>query len=176
MDKKKVSVIVPVYNQEKYLGISIPSILNQKYANLEIILIDDGSTDNSYTTRDLVSQTDNRIVFIRKENGGLVDATLVGIREATGDYIVFLDPDDRLGRDFISNFMNIMEEDNYDFVSAGFYVENGKSIEEVFLESDQIFDQKRVEWLRSHYLISANSSLPSKLHFIHAGIKCINQT
>ena len=79
MNDKKISVIVPVYNQEKYLESSIPSILNQEYSNLEVILVNDGSTDNSLAILQQYSLADNRIVLVQKDNGGLVDATLSGI-------------------------------------------------------------------------------------------------
>mgnify|MGYP005806045009 CR=1 FL=1 len=164
MKDKKVSVIVPVYNQEKYLKISIPSILNQEYSNLEIILVNDGSTDNSAAIIQQYSLLDNRIVLVQKDNGGLVDATLSGIEVASGEYIIFLDPDDHIGNDFISNFMNAMDKD-YDFIAAGFYLENGKAIEEVLLEKDQTFCEEKMIWLRSHYLINKHSSLPSKITF-----------
>lgn len=164
MNNKKISVIVPVYNQEKYLKSSIPSILNQEYSNLEIILVNDGSTDNSLAILQQYSLADNRIVLVQKDNGGLVDATLSGIEVASGEYIVFLDPDDHIGTDFISNFMVEMDKD-YDFIAAGFYLENGKDIEEVLLEEDQFFDEEKMKWLRSHYLINKHSSLPSKITF-----------
>lgn len=164
MRDKKVSVIVPIYNQEKYLKISIPSILKQEYDNLEIILVNDGSTDDSSAILQRYSLLDSRIRLVQKVNGGLVDATLSGIEVANGDYIVFLDPDDRIGKDFISNFMDAMDKD-YDFIAAGFYLENGEKIEEVLLEKDQIFNEEKLKWLRSHYLINKHSSLPSKSTF-----------
>lgn len=89
-----VSVIVPIYNVEKYLKKCIDSILNQTYKNMEIILVNDGSPDNCHIICDEYSKIDNRIKVIEKENGGLSDARNKGIEYANGDYIIFIDSDD----------------------------------------------------------------------------------
>ena len=98
--KGVVSIILPIFNQEAYLDISIPSVQNQTYKNLEIICVNDGSTDSSVEILKKYEEQDNRIIIISKKNGGLVDATIAGIKRATGEYIVFLDPDDYIGNDF----------------------------------------------------------------------------
>ncbi len=89
-----VSVIVPVYNVAPYLKRCVDSLQNQTYRDLEIILVDDGSTDNSGQLCDEFASTDNRIRVIHKENGGLSDARNAGIKVAEGEYIGFLDSDD----------------------------------------------------------------------------------
>lgn len=89
-----ISVIVPVYNVEKYLDECIKSIVNQKYKQLEIILVNDGSTDNSYEICKKWSKKDSRITIIDKENGGLSSARNAGLDSANGDYIAFIDSDD----------------------------------------------------------------------------------
>lgn len=89
-----ISVIVPIYNVEKYLARCVDSIVNQTYKNLEIILVDDGSTDTSPNLCDEWAEKDNRIKVIHKTNGGLSSARNTGIEAATGDYILFLDSDD----------------------------------------------------------------------------------
>ena len=118
-----VSVIVPVYNQEKYLNKSIPSILSQSYSNLDIVLVNDGSTDSSIDIIREYEKKDSRIQIVEKANGGLVDATLAGVAVAKGDLVCFLDPDDLIGKDFVKFFVENMS-DECDFVSAGFYYEN----------------------------------------------------
>ncbi len=90
----KISIIVPVYNVEKYLKECIESILSQTYKNIEIILIDDGSTDNSGKICDEYLKKDSRVKVIHKENGGLSDARNTGIEIASGKYIGFVDSDD----------------------------------------------------------------------------------
>ncbi len=90
----KISVIVPVYNVENYIDKCVDSIVNQTYSNLEIILVDDGSTDNAGKKCDDWAKKDNRIIVIHKENGGLSDARNAGLNIATGECIGFVDSDD----------------------------------------------------------------------------------
>ena len=94
MDKKLISVIIPVYNVEKYLRRCVESVLNQTYVNLEIILVDDGSLDKSKSICDEFAQKYERVKVIHKKNGGLSSARNAGIELATGEYIGFVDSDD----------------------------------------------------------------------------------
>lgn len=94
VDNPLISIIVPVYNVEIYLSQCIDSIIKQTYANIEIILVDDGSTDNSGIICDEYKKKDNRIVVIHKTNGGLSDARNAGMKIASGDWIGFVDSDD----------------------------------------------------------------------------------
>lgn len=105
-----VSVIVPVYNVEQYLTVCINSILQQTYKNLEIILVDDGSTDKSKEICDAYKRKDNRIKVIHKENGGLSDARNCGINNATGSIISFIDSDDYISPFFYEILVNEMIE------------------------------------------------------------------
>lgn len=97
----KISIIIPIYNSELYLGQSIESVLNQTYKNIEVILIDDGSTDDSGIICDEYAQMDKRVVVIHKENAGVSAARNSGIDIATGEFIVFVDADDRLDIDIL---------------------------------------------------------------------------
>lgn len=90
----KISVIIPVFNVEHYVNYAVESVLSQTYKNIEIILIEDGSTDNSSILCDKLSKKNNQIKVIHKSNGGLSDARNCGIDNATGDYVLFLDGDD----------------------------------------------------------------------------------
>ena len=101
-----VSVIVPVYNVGKYVGDCIESLITQSYKNIEIILVDDGSTDDSGRICDAYADKDCRIKVIHKENGGLSDARNVGIDSATGVYYSFVDGDDFLKEDTISQMVS----------------------------------------------------------------------
>ena len=94
MSSIKFSIIIPVYNVEKYLNECVDSVLNQTYKYMEIILVDDGSTDSSPQICDSYAEKDNRIRAIHKENGGLSSARNAGIKNMTGDYVLFLDSDD----------------------------------------------------------------------------------
>jgi len=93
------SIIVPVYNVAEYLPKCIFSLANQTFRNIEILLIDDGSSDSSGIICDDFAQKDERIKVIHKENGGLSDARNVGIMSATGDYVLFVDADDFIDND-----------------------------------------------------------------------------
>lgn len=90
----KISIIIPVYNSTLYLKQCVESILAQTYHNFEILLVDDGSTDDSPMLCDEYAQKDDRIVTIHKQNGGTSDARNVGLEKASGDYITFMDNDD----------------------------------------------------------------------------------
>ena len=92
---QKISVIVPVYNTEKYIKKCLDSIINQTYSNIEIIIINDGSTDNSeLIINEYLKEYPDKIKYYKKENGGLSDARNYGVTKATGDYICFVDSDD----------------------------------------------------------------------------------
>ena len=93
--------------------------MEQSYKNIEIILVNDGSTDSSKEIIENYSKVDKRICCVDKKNGGLVDATIAGIQASRGRYIAFLDPDDRVGKDFISRFIDELDQD-YDFWPVDF--------------------------------------------------------
>ena len=94
--EKLISIIVPIYNVGQYLDQCVQSLSSQTYQNLEILLIDDGATDNSPEICDRWAEKDARIRVIHKANGGLSDARNVGIRESKGDYVTLIDGDDWL--------------------------------------------------------------------------------
>ena len=110
----KISVIVPVYNVEKYLPKCIESIINQTYKDLEIILVDDGSTDSSGNICDMFGQKDSRIKIVHKENGGLSDARNTGLDVCTGEYIGFVDCDDYIAADMYEFLYNFLKTNNLD--------------------------------------------------------------
>lgn len=114
-----ISVIVPIYNVEKYLRKCVDSIINQTYKNLEIILVDDGSPDNCPKICDEYAKQDIRIKVIHKENGGLSDARNAGMKVARGEYISFIDSDDWIKPEMIEGMYNRMIEDKSDLVSSG---------------------------------------------------------
>ncbi|MBS4212689.1 glycosyltransferase [Neobacillus rhizophilus] len=118
--KEKISVIVPVYNVEKYLSKCINSIINQTYTNLEIILVDDGSTDNSGDICDCYASKDTRIKVIHKENGGLSDARNMGLGVATGGYVNFIDSDDYIHEKFHEVLMKLISSHNADIAQCDY--------------------------------------------------------
>ena len=115
----KLSVIVPVYNVETYLNRCIDSIINQTYKNLEIILVDDGSTDKSGKICDKYAAIDSRIKVIHKKNGGLVSARKYGVMNATGDYITDVDSDDWIENQAFSYMIEKLSQYNPDMLVLG---------------------------------------------------------
>ena len=105
MKTELISVIIPVYNVQMYLAECVDSVINQTYKNLEIILVDDGSTDESGKICDQYSEIDSRIHVIHKKNGGLSDARNAGIQVSTGKYLSFIDSDDYLERTALEQMM-----------------------------------------------------------------------
>lgn len=119
-EKQLVSVIVPVYNVREYLDKCVSSILSQSYTNLEIILVDDGSTDGSGKAIDEYKSIDRRVIVIHKENGGLSSARNIGMKYANGDWLAFIDSDDYIDSNFIKHLLNIAHEQNADIVTSSF--------------------------------------------------------
>ena len=109
---KLISVIVPAYNVKSYLKRCTNSIINQTYQDLEIILVDDGSTDGTGILCDQIAQEDSRIVVIHKENGGLSDARNAGLDICAGDFISFIDSDDYIEPDMYECMMEEMKDES----------------------------------------------------------------
>lgn len=121
----KISVIVPVYNVEKYFQRCIESIIGQTYQNLEIILIDDGSTDSSAKMCDDYAKKDSRIIVIHKENSGVSASRNAGLELATGEYIAFVDSDDWLDNNMYSDLLDISLKYDSDITECGYrYIKN----------------------------------------------------
>lgn len=113
----KVSVIVPVYNLEDYIERSINSLQNQTYQNLEIIIVDDGSSDSSLSIIEQLAATDTRIIYRSQPNGGAAKARNTGLSLVTGDYITFVDGDDMLSPNAISDNIGYFVDDKIDWVA-----------------------------------------------------------
>ena len=109
---KKISIIVPIYNTEKYLEKCIKSIINQNYKNIEIILVNDGSTDNSLNICKKYKEQDNRIVVINKKHTGVSESRNIGLEIAKGDYIAFVDSDDYIDRRMFEKLIEGAEKYN----------------------------------------------------------------
>lgn len=124
MDKPLISVIVPIYNVEKYLDRCVQSIVDQTYKELEIILVDDGSPDNSPEICDEWAKKDGRIKVIHKKNGGVSSARNAGIGIFKGDFVTFLDSDDWLEADAVETMMLCALQDGADIVCCGFYFDD----------------------------------------------------
>ncbi|MBQ2407313.1 MAG: glycosyltransferase [Lachnospiraceae bacterium] len=117
---KKISVIIPVYNAEKYLKRCIESVINQTYKNLEIIMVDDGSKDNSGSMCDEYAAKDNRIKVIHKQNSGVSDTRNTGLDNVTGDMIAFVDSDDYIVSDFFEKLYSLKGKENAHIAMCNF--------------------------------------------------------
>ena len=113
--KYKISIIVPAYNVEKYIEKCSMSILKQTYENIELIIVNDGSTDNTGKIIDEIAKSDSRVRIIHKKNSGVSSTRNVGIDNATGDYIVFVDGDDFLSDDCVKYMLSLVEKTGADF-------------------------------------------------------------
>lgn len=119
--KPLISVVMPVYNQEKFLGAAIESVVSQSFNELELILVDDGSSDGSLKICREAAAKDSRIRVIRKLNGGVSSARNKGLSAAKGDYIGFVDADDVIEKDFYKNMYQIAVKNGCDLVSSSYY-------------------------------------------------------
>lgn len=115
-----ISIIVPAYNIENYIERCIQSILSQSYKNLEVIIVDDGSTDKTPEILDRISESDSRVVVIHKNNGGVSTARLAGIERASGEYIGFVDGDDYIEPDMYEHLLDNALKYNADISHCGY--------------------------------------------------------
>ncbi len=140
-----ISVIVPVYNVEKYIKKCIESIINQTYVNLEIIIINDGSTDESGRICDEIKTYDSRIKVFHKKNGGLSSARNYGMNKATGNYYVFVDSDDWIKNTMIEKLYSALIKNNAEIVCCGRIIIDDKgNKKEVCIEENMSFTCKEI--------------------------------
>lgn len=109
-----ISIIIPVYNVEQYLDKCLQSVINQTYQDIEIILVDDGSSDSSGILCDKWKEKDSRIKVIHKSNGGLSNARNVGIEQANGEYLMFIDSDDIVANDLCKVLFEMLKNNHAD--------------------------------------------------------------
>lgn len=137
MKENVVSLIIPIYNQEKYLAECIESVINQDYKNIEIILVNDGSSDSSIDICRKYQEIDSRITIAEKENGGLSSARNYGLELASGEYISFVDSDDFISPTYVSNLYKAMTSTDSDISMCG-YIKFSKKEDINFIQNVQI--------------------------------------
>lgn len=123
MEAYKISMIIPVYNAEQYLKKCVDSVRAQTYGNLEIMLVDDGSTDSSGELCDTYAEKDERIRVVHKENGGLVSAWKAGVKECRGEYVSFLDSDDWIDPEMLSEMSAYLTGNDREMVISDYIIE-----------------------------------------------------
>lgn len=149
-----ISIIIPNYNSEKYLKQCIDSVLLQTYKDFELLLINDGSTDSSGQICNQYSEKDDRIRVFHKQNGGVSAARNLGLQNAKGEYICFIDSDDYVSENYLSDFVDIVSQnENVDFVIQGFVIlkdgsEFKRDLGDEVLEAsnfDELFNIKKIQ-------------------------------
>lgn len=140
-----ISIIIPVYNVEQYLRNTVDSVLKQSYKNLEILLIDDGSTDQSGKICDEIATKDSRIKVIHKANGGLSSARNMGIETAQGEYIAFLDSDDYIIPDTYEYLWNLIKANNVDISEAEFVRINMEDQKKALQIISEMNEERKIE-------------------------------
>lgn len=153
MKHDRISIIIPIYNTEKYLKKCLDSVINQSYRNLEIILINDGSTDNSLNICNEYKKKDNRIKVIHKQNEGVSIARNEGIKVSTGKYVIFIDPDDYVANDHVETLYRCMIDNNVDLVISNAIdvneegiVLNAKETNDLFMNKDECLKELLSEY------------------------------
>lgn len=150
----KYSVIVPMFNVERYIVECIESIIHQTYENLEIILVDDGSLDKSAKIAEEYAAKDIRIKVIHKENGGLVSARKAGAEHATGNYVCCVDGDDYIDLNYIEEFNKILTTKAYDIVCCGYHQTMPNGTKDIKVNASRgSYEKKRLEKEIFPYLI-----------------------
>ncbi len=148
-----VSVVIPIYNVKEYLRKCVESVLAQTYKEIEVILVDDGSTDGSDEICDKLADTDARIKVVHKKNGGLVSARKVGMKEATGDFLLNIDGDDWIEQKMIELLVKDIHDNNSDVAACCFWKDGSESEElywgkEIIAYTDKEKSRIATDWLK----------------------------
>ena len=155
----KISVIVPIYNVQKFLHHCVDSLINQTYKNIEIILVNDGSPDECPKICDEYASTDNRIKVIHKENGGLVSARKAGAIVSSGDYVACVDGDDWVAENYIDSFCQIIESYHPDVICCGYIAaKQGQQIHHIMPEKIGFYDKEALKKEVYPHLIQAEDA------------------
>ena len=153
MNRARISVIIPAYNSEKYIGKSIESVQTQLFQNWELIVVDDGSKDNTFNVAESYANRDNRIRVIHQENAGPGIARNTGIAAANGDYIVFIDSDDYVEKDYFQLlsehdedvvFINVRDVDEEGRILRKKYMTNNRQLSKDIILRRQMTG--RIDW------------------------------
>jgi len=178
IDNSLITVIVPIYNVSAFLEKCVSSIVSQTYRNLEIILVDDGSQDDSPKLCDEWAGKDERITVVHKSNGGLSDARNVGIEKASGDYIVFVDGDDYIAPNMCASLLSAINISDADIAvcNFGWEYDNQFKLHKFSQENGVVIDRNNIleAWAASDsvdFVIACNKLYRKKLFFTTAMIR-----
>ena len=143
-----LSIIIPAYNIESYIGRCLDSLLNQTYEDLEIIVVDDGSTDNTLSIIKEYCNKDDRITVIHKENEGVSVARLTGMKKAKGEYVGFVDGDDIVEQDMFEFLMNNAKKYNADISHCGYVMDFPDGHSDYYYNTGKIIVQNNQRGLK----------------------------
>lgn len=144
-----ISVIIPVYNAEKYIERCVKSIQNQTYTYFELILVNDGSTDNSLNLCEILASNDERIVVVNRDNGGASAARNTGLAHIRGNYVIFADSDDYVSPSYLENLYFAAKQGNYDIVQCNLEStsDTNKKLQTVAFDSSDVKEITKVQAL-----------------------------
>lgn len=151
----QISIIIPIYNTEQYLSDCLDSVINQTIQDIEIICVNDGSTDNSAQIIEEYALKDNRIKVLHKENGGQTSSRRAGLKLATGEYIGFVDSDDWIDSDMYEKMLSIAERYQVDMVSSGYYLEGNYTTKHLDTVEYGLYDADNIQNLRDNTIYCA---------------------
>lgn len=163
-----ISIVLPIYNVEKYLKKCIETILNQTYDNIEILLVDDGSTDHSGEICDEFEKKDKRIKVIHKTNGGLSDARNTGLKHAKGKYISFIDSDDYVSEKYVEELYTLLKTNNAQIAVCNFQrvKEDGQVVSTEDIQSETLSSKEALEKLNDRKFYPTSIVAWNKLYDI----------
>ena len=142
MGTQKISIVIPAYNAGMVLKKCIESLILQSYSNIEILIIDDGSKDNTLHIANTFANSDSRIKVFTKKNSGVSDTRNLGLEKVTGDYISFIDADDYVEKDFFDNFLK--SKKNMDLYSSGYKKKNGNLINDLEIPTTEYVSRREM--------------------------------
>jgi len=180
---KLISIIVPVYNCEEYLDKCLRSIIGQTYKNIEIIIVNDGSTDNTAAICESYKKIDSRIKVIHKENGGPTSARKTGLQIANGDFVTFVDGDDWIENNLIEEMVLMQEQTNSDLIITGCVKETGRNsqivknnIKQGYYHKEKLISEiyPKMLYYDGFYKFGITQYMWSKLYKLDNAIKAIN--
>ncbi len=161
MKNEKISVIVPVYNTEKYIEKCINSIFEQTYNNIELIIINDGSTDNSENIIKKITKNKNNVKYKKIKNSGVAHARNIGLDLATGKYVGFVDSDDFISKDMYKALYDIAIKEKSDIVTSGYNKCYKDRVTQYFPKNKTVFGKSVIE--SKNIFLNTNPYLPLKL-------------
>lgn len=167
---KKISIIIPVYNCEKYIKRCIDSILSQNYKDIEIIIVNDGSTDKTNEILESYKKMDNRIVVIEKENSGVSDSRNIGVMNAKGDYISFIDADDYIEPNIYMEVMKNIIKYNCDIEMFSYYEVVNDYKKKVYFPWNEVIKEFRDEEINNKLLPHMISKLKTESNSIMGAV------